>query len=183
VLIVVACQSRLRQAELRQTEPRQADLGEDADVGQDGGAPEQRHEQRGVGPAVADEDLPGGERAADGGQAGRSQHDLRLIRCRDGPRQHHDRRGCQRDAQQRVHGEGEWPAEKAGVLRNRDVQVEEDADDVLKYQQHQGGQARLPQPLLTAAPPGAPPGAPRWASRMLAETSRHETFTRTLPLA
>ena len=128
-------------------ERQRADVAQQRHPGQDG------HRHRCGRLAVLDEDLPGAERAADGGQAGRRQHGQQPVPHGDGPGHQQDRGPDQGQAEQRVHGQrqrgGGDLAEDPGVRvggRDGDVEVQEDAQAVLEHQHDQRGHAHPAQP-------------------------------------
>ena len=77
---------------------QRANVAQQRHPGQDG------HRHRGRVLAVADEDLPGAERAADGGQPRRRQPGSQPVPHADGPGHQQDRGPDQRDAEHRVQG-------------------------------------------------------------------------------
>jgi selenocysteine lyase/cysteine desulfurase len=168
--------------------PRGADQRQRDDITQHRDAGQQRHRERGgTLAAVLDEDLPRGERAADGAQPGGRQGDQSRLFQPDRPGQQHDRDAEQRKAEQRVHGERERAGhdllEHAGVLvrgRDGDVQVEENAQRILRDEHGEHRQAG-PAYLLGARRPGVPARNRRFGATVCHTTPHSPAWLRSRP--
>ena len=149
---------------------QRADVAKQRHPGQDG------HRKRRARHAVAYEDLPGAEGAADAGQAGRRQHREQPVLYGDGPDHQQDRGPDQGHAKQCVDGQrqrgggdlGEDPGARIGG-RDGDVEVQEDAQAVLDHQHDQRRQAYPAQP--------GPPRPARVPARSheIVKTASHRT--------
>src|SRR6266566_3689030 len=124
---------------------QRADVAQQRHPGQDG------HRHRGGVLAVPDEDLPGAERAAEGGQAGRRQHREQPVPHADGPGHEQDPGAEQGDAEDCVDRQhrrrGGDLGQDSGVRvggRYLDVEVEDDAQAILDDQHDQHRHAYLP---------------------------------------
>ena len=125
---------------------QRADVAQQRHPGQDG------HRHRGGVLAAPDEDLPGAERAAEGGQARRRHYREQPVPHGDGPGHEQDPGADQGDAEHRVDRQhrrrggdlGEEPAVRVGG-RDLDVEVEDDAQAILDHQHDQHRHARIPK--------------------------------------